>query len=155
VGAARVARSPRTATPFPSLSISGATQSAPFLSRDVALEVLPRGHFQSTRALARLIAARRPTPPSRRSPSPISSMRSPRRRAGRRDRAILAYHGFSASEPQLLSRIGYRLNAAPHPNRRGDGRGLGGAAPRSHRSICRSTTARADDLQPRRAGAVP
>ena len=37
-----------------------ATQSAPFLSRDVALEVLPRGHFQSTRALARLIAARRP-----------------------------------------------------------------------------------------------
>ena len=29
--------------------------------------------------------------------------------AGRSDRAIIAYHGFSESEPQLLSRIGYRL----------------------------------------------
>jgi glycosyltransferase involved in cell wall biosynthesis len=87
----------------------GATQSAPFLSRDVALEVLPRGHFQSTRALARLIAARRPD--ATLSALAVANLKHAiaATRAGRRDRAILAYHGFSESEPQLLSRIGYRL----------------------------------------------
>ena len=50
-----------------------ATQSAPFLSRDVTLEVLPRGHFQSTRALARLIEARRPDATHHFSRSAISS----------------------------------------------------------------------------------
>ena len=57
-----------------------ATQSAPFLSRDVALEVLPRGHA-AVDARARAPASPRaaPTRPCRRSPSPISSMRSPRR----------------------------------------------------------------------------
>jgi len=86
-----------------------ATQSAAFLSRDVALEVLPRGHFQSTRALARLIEARRPD-------ATLSALAVTNLKhaiavtlAGRRDRAILAYHGFSESEPQLLSHIGYRL----------------------------------------------
>jgi len=86
-----------------------ATQSAPFLSRDVALEVLPHGHFQSTRALGRLIAARRPD-------ATLSALAVANLKhaiavtlAGRRDRAILAYHGFSESEPQLLSHIGYRL----------------------------------------------
>lgn len=86
-----------------------ATQSAPFLSRDVALEVLPRGHFQSTRALARLIAARRPD--ATLSALAVANLKHAiaATLAGRRDRAILAYHGFSESEPQLLSRIGYRL----------------------------------------------
>jgi len=86
-----------------------ATQSAPFLSRDVALEVLPRGHFQSTRALARLLAARRPDVTL--SALAVANLKHTiaATLAGRRDRAILAYHGFSESEPQLLSRIGYRL----------------------------------------------
>ena len=86
-----------------------ATQSAPFLSRDVALEVLPRGHFPSTRALARLIAARRPD--ASLSALAVANLKHAIAAtwAGRRDRAILAYHGFSESEPQLLSRIGYRL----------------------------------------------
>ena len=86
-----------------------ATQSAPFLSRDVALEVLPRGHFQSTLALARSIAARRPD--ATLSALAVANLKHAiaATLAGRRDRAILAYHGFSESEPQLLSRIGYRL----------------------------------------------
>jgi glycosyltransferase involved in cell wall biosynthesis len=86
-----------------------ATQSAPFLSPDVALEVLPRGHFQSTRALAGLIAARRPDVSL--SALAVANLKHTiaATLAGRRDRAILAYHGFSESEPQLLSRIGYRL----------------------------------------------
>jgi glycosyltransferase involved in cell wall biosynthesis len=86
-----------------------ATQSASFLSRDVALEVLPRGHFQSTRALARLIAVRRPD--ATLSALAVANLKHTiaATLAGRRDRAILAYHGFSESEPQLLSRIGYRL----------------------------------------------
>ncbi len=86
-----------------------ATQSAPFLSRDVALEVLPRGHFQSTRALARLIAARRPD--ATLSALAVANLKHAiaATLAGRRDRAVLACHGFSESEPQLLSRIGYRL----------------------------------------------
>ena len=41
--------------------------------------VLPHGHAGAPRALPRLIAARRPTRPCRRSQSPTSSMRSPRR----------------------------------------------------------------------------
>ena len=86
-----------------------ATQSAPFLSSDVAREVLPRGHLQSTRALARLIAARRPD--ATLSALAVANLKHAiaATLAGRRDRAILAYHGFSESEPQLLSRIAYRL----------------------------------------------
>jgi glycosyltransferase involved in cell wall biosynthesis len=86
-----------------------ATQSAPFLSREVALEVLPRGHFQSTRALARLIAARGPD--ATLSALAVANLKHAiaATLAGRCDRAVLAYHGFSESEPQLLSRIGYRL----------------------------------------------
>jgi glycosyltransferase involved in cell wall biosynthesis len=86
-----------------------ATQSASFLSRDVKLEALPRGHFQSTRALARLMTARRPD-------ATLSALAVVNLKhtiaatmAQRGDRAILSYHGFSQSEPQLLSRIGYRL----------------------------------------------
>ena len=86
-----------------------ATQSAPFLSRDVALEVMPSGHLRSTRALARLIAARRPD--ATLSALAVANLKHAiaATMAGRRDRAIIAYHGFSESEPQLLSRIGYRL----------------------------------------------
>jgi glycosyltransferase involved in cell wall biosynthesis len=86
-----------------------ATQSAPFLSRDVALEVLPHGHLRSTRALTRLIAERRPD--ATLSAIAVANLKHTiaATLAGRRDRAVLAYHGFSESEPQLLSRIGYRL----------------------------------------------
>jgi glycosyltransferase involved in cell wall biosynthesis len=86
-----------------------ATQSERFLSRDVKLEVLPRGHFGSTRALARLIAERRPD--ASLSALAVADLKHAiaATLAQRGDRAILAYHGFSASEPQLLSRIGYRL----------------------------------------------
>jgi glycosyltransferase involved in cell wall biosynthesis len=86
-----------------------ATQSAPFLSREVALEVLPRGHAGATRALARHIATRGPD--ATLSALAVANLKHAiaATLAGRRDRAILAYHGFSESEPQLLSRIGYRL----------------------------------------------
>jgi len=86
-----------------------ATQSASFLSRDVRLEVLPRGHFGSTRALARFIAERRPD--ATLSALAVADLKHTiaATMAQRGDRAILAYHGFSMSEPQLLSRIGYRL----------------------------------------------
>jgi len=86
-----------------------ASQSLHLLSPDIALEVLPRGHGRATLALARLIAARRPD-------ASLSALAAANLKhtvaatiAGRRDRAILTYHGFFASEPERLSRIGYRL----------------------------------------------
>jgi glycosyltransferase involved in cell wall biosynthesis len=86
-----------------------ASQSLHLLSDDVTLEVLPRGHGRATLALARLIAARRPD-------ASLSALAAANLKhtlaatlAGRRDRAILTYHGFAASEPERLSRIGYRL----------------------------------------------
>lgn len=86
-----------------------ATQSAPFLSSEVKLEVLPPGHFGSTRALAQLIAARRPD--ATLSALAVANLKHAIAAtiAQRGDRAILAYHGFSESEPQLLSAIGYSL----------------------------------------------
>jgi glycosyltransferase involved in cell wall biosynthesis len=86
-----------------------ASESLHLLSPEVALEVLPRGHARATLALARLIAARRPD-------ASLSALAAANLKhtlaasiAGRRDRAILTYHGFFASEPERLSRIGYRL----------------------------------------------
>jgi glycosyltransferase involved in cell wall biosynthesis len=86
-----------------------ASESLPFLSREVALEVLPRGHASATLALARLIRVRRPD-------ASLSALAATNLKhglaamlAGRGDRAILSYHGFFASEPERLSRIGYRL----------------------------------------------
>jgi glycosyltransferase involved in cell wall biosynthesis len=86
-----------------------ASESLPFLSREVALEVLPRGHAGATLALARLLRARRPD-------ASLSALAAANLKhglaamlAGRGDRAILSYHGFFASEPERLSRIGYRL----------------------------------------------
>jgi len=86
-----------------------AEETLPFLSRDVALEVLPRGHGRATLALARLIAAHRPD-------ASLSALAASNLKhafaaalARRADRAIVSYHGFSASEPERLSRIGYRL----------------------------------------------
>ena len=100
-----------------------ATQSERFLSRDVKLEVLPRGHFGSTRALARLIAERRPD--ASLSALAVADLKHAiaATLAQRGDRAILAYHGFSASEPQLLSRIGYRLTPLLDAPDGGDRRG--------------------------------
>src|SRR5580692_8914673 len=80
-----------------------ASQSLHLLSDDVTLEVLPRGHGRATLALARLIAARRPD-------ASLSALAAANLKhalaasfAGRRDRAIVTYHGFFASEPERLS----------------------------------------------------
>ncbi|THD44188.1 MAG: glycosyltransferase [Bradyrhizobium sp.] len=84
-----------------------ASEALPFLSHDVALEVLPRGHGRATLALARILASRGPD-------VSLSALAAANLKhalaanwAGRGDRAILSYHGFFASEPERLSRIGY------------------------------------------------
>ena len=86
-----------------------AQEALPLLSKDVTLEVLPRGHRAATLALSRLIAARKPA--ASLSAISVSNLKHglAAALARRRDRAILSYHGFFDSEPQRLSRIGYRL----------------------------------------------
>ncbi len=86
-----------------------AQEALGLLTKDVRLEILPRGHAGSTRRLSRLIAERRPA--ATLSAISVSNLKhaAAAALAGRRDRAILSYHGFFASEPERLSRIGYRL----------------------------------------------
>ncbi len=86
-----------------------AKESLALLAKDVRLEVLPRGHLRATLALARLIAARRPSVSL--SAVSVSNLKHAlaAAMARRGDRAILSYHGFFDSEPQPLSRLGYRL----------------------------------------------
>ena len=86
-----------------------AREALPLLSKDVTLEVLPRGHLAATRALAKLLAARRPA--ASLSAISVSNLKHglATALARRGDRAILSYHGFFDSEPERLSRIGYRL----------------------------------------------
>jgi glycosyltransferase involved in cell wall biosynthesis len=86
-----------------------AQEALPLLAKGVTLEVLPRGHLAATRALARLIAARRPA--ASLSAISVSNLKHALAAgiARRGDRAILSYHGFFASEPERLSRLGYRL----------------------------------------------
>jgi glycosyltransferase involved in cell wall biosynthesis len=86
-----------------------AREALPLLSRDVTLEILPRGHLAATLALARIIAAQRPD--ASLSAISVSNLKHTiaAALARRGDRAILSYHGFFDSEPQRLSRIGYRL----------------------------------------------
>ena len=82
------------------------------LSREVGLRVLPPGHAASTLALARILRRERPDV----SFSAISAANlkhaAAATLAGRRDRAVLSYHGFAESEPQRLSQIAYRLTPA-------------------------------------------
>ena len=86
-----------------------AQEALPLLTKDVTLEVLPRGHRAATWALSRLIAARKPA--ASLSAISVSNLKHAwaARLARRGDRAILSYHGFFDSEPERLSRIGYRL----------------------------------------------
>jgi glycosyltransferase involved in cell wall biosynthesis len=86
-----------------------AREALPLLARDVVLEVLPRGHLPATLALARIIGAQRPD--ASLSAISVSNLKHTLAAAlaRRGDRAILSYHGFFDSEPERLSRIGYRL----------------------------------------------
>lgn len=86
-----------------------AQEALPLLTKDVTLEVLPRGHLAATVALARLIAAQKPA--ASLSAISVSNLKHAlaANLAGRADRAILSYHGFFDSEPERLSRLGYRL----------------------------------------------
>ncbi len=86
-----------------------ARELASLLTKDVTLKVLPRGHAAATRALAKLITSLKPA--ASLSAISVSNLKHAlaARLAGRADRAILSYHGFFDSEPERLSRIGYRL----------------------------------------------
>jgi glycosyltransferase involved in cell wall biosynthesis len=89
-----------------------ARESLALLSGAVSLQILPRGHLRATLALARLIAARKPDVSL--SAISVSNLKHAiaAQLARRADRAVLSYHGFFDSEPQTLSRIGYRLTPA-------------------------------------------
>ena len=86
-----------------------ARQSLDLLSSAVALHVLPRGHLQSTLALARLLLRQKPD--ASLSAISVSNLKHAiaAQLARRGNNAILSYHGFFDSEPERLSRIGYRL----------------------------------------------
>ena len=86
-----------------------ARESLDLLSSAVTLHVLPPGHLRSTLALARLL--RRQQPDASLSAISVSNLKHvvAAKLAQRGGRAILSYHGFFDSEPERLSRIGYRL----------------------------------------------
>ena len=79
------------------------------ISPAVRLRVLPAGHLAATRALSSILRRERPAV----SLSAISAANLKHALAaavaGRSDRAIISYHGYSESEPQRLSQIAYRL----------------------------------------------
>jgi glycosyltransferase involved in cell wall biosynthesis len=86
-----------------------ASANLPFLSKDVRLRVLPKGHAAATRELSRMLRAERPD--ASLSAISVSNLKHAvaAMLAGRRDRAIISYHGFYESEPERLSNISYRL----------------------------------------------
>jgi glycosyltransferase involved in cell wall biosynthesis len=86
-----------------------ASEARPLLSSAVSLRVLPRGHARATWTLARWLAAEKPD--ASLSAIGVSNLKHAlaATMAGRNRRAILTYHGFFESEPERLSRIGYRL----------------------------------------------
>lgn len=79
------------------------------LGEAARLVVLPKGHAAATLALARHLRRRRPH--ASLSAISVSNLKhaAAATLAGRRDRAILSYHGFYESERERLSNIGYRL----------------------------------------------
>ncbi len=79
------------------------------LGKAARLIVLPKGHGAATFALARHL--KRTRPHASLSAISVSNLKhaAAAALAGRRDRAILSYHGFYESEQERLSNIGYRL----------------------------------------------
>ena len=86
---------------------SEALENRPFLDNSVRLVVLGGNHLTSTWRLARLIARERPDVSL--SALSVSNLKHffAALMAGRLARAVLSYHGYWSSEPQLLSRVGY------------------------------------------------
>jgi glycosyltransferase involved in cell wall biosynthesis len=86
-----------------------ASASLALLSPAVSLRVLPRGHARATWTLSKWLAAEKPD--ASLSAISVSNLKhaAAATLAGRGRRAILTYHGFFESEPERLSRIGYRL----------------------------------------------
>ena len=89
-----------------------AQENLRFLGEKARLVVLPKGHAAATLALARHLRDRRPHVSL--SAISVSNLKhaAAAALAGRRDRAILSYHGFYENEPERLSNIGYRLTRA-------------------------------------------
>ena len=79
------------------------------LGEQARLVVLPKGHGAATLALARHMRAMRPH--ASLSAISVSNLKhaAAATLSGRRDRAILSYHGFYEGERERLSNIGYRL----------------------------------------------
>lgn len=86
-----------------------AAQSRDALSGDLRPRVLPPGHAAATRELARILRVEKPD--ASLSAISISNLKHAAAAvmAGRRNRAILTYHGFYESEAERGSRVGYRL----------------------------------------------
>jgi glycosyltransferase involved in cell wall biosynthesis len=86
-----------------------ATPNSDYVSPAVRRVTLGRNHLVATWRLARLLARERPdTSISALSISNLKHLAAAVI-AGRRSQAIQTYHGYSHSEPQFLSRVGYAL----------------------------------------------
>lgn len=85
-----------------------APENRPHLDARIDYVVLPRGHAGAVLGLAGLI--RRAKPDASLSALAVSNLKHvcAALLAGRASRAAISYHGFDESEPQRLSRIGYR-----------------------------------------------
>jgi len=85
-----------------------ASENLAQLRDDVELCVLPRGHARAIAGLAGLLRRRRPDVSV--SALAVSNFKhaAAAALAGRLARAVIGYHGFSASEPGRLSRLGYQ-----------------------------------------------
>ena len=84
-----------------------APENGAFVGPRVRIETLGRGHGASTLRLARLLARTKPD-------VSISAMSGSNLKhaaaaalAGRLNRAVLSFHGYSTTEPQVLSKLGY------------------------------------------------
>lgn len=86
-----------------------AQENLRFLGQQARLTVLPKGHAAAVAALAAHLRRRRPH--ASLSAISVSNLKHAFAAAlvGRRDRAILSYHGFYENERERLSNIGYRL----------------------------------------------
>lgn len=86
-----------------------AKENVRFLGDKARLVVLPKGHAAATLALAGHLRRRKPHVSL--SAISVSNLKhaAAATLAGRRDRAVLGYHGFYESEQERLSNIGYRL----------------------------------------------
>ena len=86
-----------------------AKENLRFLGDKARLVVLPKGHAAATLALAGHLRRRKPHVSL--SAISVSNLKhaAAATLAGRRDRAVLGYHGFYESEQERLSNIGYRL----------------------------------------------